>query len=152
MKLLTTGATQLDGPERLLTTRETVLENKRTSLGGATNNRNNSAGGTSKVVYYMRISAGGAREVGNKRRNNARKARDFDNMINSIAGAIDAGNNRRNSIVAMGITFFISLYSGKPNEALDALRYMRFCEQVSCQTVHGQPQDWTGCASRLAPK
>ena len=149
MKLLTTGATQLDGPGRLLTTRETVLEDKRTCLGGA----NNSAGGTRKVVYYMGISAGGAREVGNKRRNNARKARNFDNMINSIAGAIDAGNNRRNSIgVAMGIAFFISLYNGKPNEALDALRYMRFCEQVSCQTVHGQPQDWKGCASRLAPK
>ena len=44
-------------------------------------------------------------------------------MNNSIAGANDAVN--------------ISLYNGTPNEALNALRYMRFCEQVSCQTVHG---------------
>ena len=45
-------------------------------------------------------------------------------------------NNRSNSIgVAMGIVFFVSLYNGKPNEFLDALRYVRFCEQVSCQTV-----------------
>ena len=51
-----------------------------------------------------------------------------------------------------GYFFVVSLYNGKPNEALDALRYMRFCEQVSCQTVHGQPQDWTGCASRLVPE
>ena len=45
--------------------------------------------------------------------------------------------------------FFVSLYNGKRNETLDALCYMRFCEKVSCQTVHGQPQDWKGCASRL---
>ena len=32
-----------------------------------------------------------------------------------------------------GLFFFVSLYNGKPNEALDALRYMRFCEQVSCR-------------------
>ena len=51
-----------------------------------------------------------------------------------------------------GLCFFVSLYNGKPNEALDALRYMRFCEQVNCQTVHGQPQDWKGWASRLVPK
>ena len=31
---------------------------------------------------------------------------------------------------------------------------MRFCEKVSCQTVglHGQPQDWKCCASRLVPE
>ena len=46
-------------------------------------------------------------------------------MNNSITGANDAVNNRSNSIgVAMGIVFFVSLYNGKPNEALDALRYM----------------------------
>ena len=53
---------------------------------------------------------------------------------------------------AHGDCFFISLYNGKPNEALDALRHMRFCEQVSCQTAHGQPQDWKGLASRLVPE
>ena len=48
---------------------------------------------------------------------------------------------------------FFSLYNGKPNEALDAFRYRRFCEKVSCQrqTVHGQPQDLS-CASRLVPE
>ena len=51
-----------------------------------------------------------------------------------------------------GLFFFVSLYIGKANEALDALCYMQFCEQVSCQTVHGQPQDWRGCASRLVPE
>ena len=71
-------------------------------------------------------------------------------MNNSIAGANDAVNNRSNSIrVAMGIVFFVSLYNRKLNEALDALRYMRFSEQVSCQTVHGQPQDWKSCVRRL---
>ena len=68
-------------------------------------------------------------------------------MNNSIAGANDVGNNTRNSIgVAMGNVFF-SLYNGMQNEALDPLRYLRFCEQVGCQTVHCQPQDWKGCAS-----
>ena len=47
-----------------------------------------------------------------------------------------------------GLFVFVYLYNGKPNEALDALRYMRFCEKVS-QIVHGQPQDWKGWASRL---
>ena len=71
-------------------------------------------------------------------------------MNNSIAGANDAVNSRRNSIgVAMGIVFFCSFYNAKSD---DALRYMRFCEEVSCQTVNGQPQDWKGCASRLVPK
>ena len=46
----------------------------------------------------------------------------------------------------------VLLYNGKPNEALDALRYIRFCKKVSCQTLHGQPQDWKGCASRLVPE
>ena len=53
---------------------------------------------------------------------------------------------------AHGDCFFISLYNGKPNEALGALRYMRFCEQVSCQIAHGQPQDWKGWASKLVPE
>ena len=38
----------MDGPGRLLTTRETVMEDKRNSPGGvieAVNNRSNSAGG-----------------------------------------------------------------------------------------------------------
>ena len=48
--------------------------------------------------------------------------------------------------------FCFFLYNGKPNESLNALRYMLFCEKVSCQTVHGQPQDWKGCASRLVPE
>ena len=34
----------------------------------------------------------------------------------------------------------VSLYNGKPAEALDALHYMPSYEKVSCQTVHGQPQ------------
>ena len=75
-------------------------------------------------------------------------------MNSSIAGTNDAVINRSSSIgVARGIAvFFVSLYDGKPNKALDALRYMRFCEKVSCQTVHGQHQDWKGCASRLLPE
>ena len=55
----------LEGPERLLTTGATVLE------GPAFKNRSNSAGGTREVVHNMRISAGVAREVGNRRRNSA---------------------------------------------------------------------------------
>ena len=103
----------MDGPGRLLTARETVLEDKRIRPGGASeavNNRNNSAVGTREFVYNMRISAGGAREVGNRRRNSACEARDFGNMNNSIAGANDAVNNRSNNIgVAMGIVFFLFL-------------------------------------------
>ena len=58
----------------------------------------------------MRISAGGAREVGNRRRNSAWEASDFGNMNNSIAGANDAINNRSNSIgLAMGIVLFLFL-------------------------------------------
>ena len=74
-------------------------------------------------------------------------------MNNSIAGANDAVNNRSNSI-GVATFFFVSPYNGKPNEARNALRYMRFCEQVSCQTVHGQPQDCDrkDCASRLVPE
>ena len=64
MKLLTTGATQLDGPGRLLKTRETVLEDKRNSPGGAIvrllTTGATGAGCTREVVYNMRISAGGA--------------------------------------------------------------------------------------------
>ena len=61
----------MDVPGRLLTTRETVLEdnNRNNSAGGsreAVNSRSNSAGGNREVVYNMRISPGGAREVGNR--------------------------------------------------------------------------------------
>ena len=116
-----TRETILDGPMRLLTTGATVLE-----LPG-------------RYFYNMSISAGGAREAANIRRNSAWEARDFDNMNNSVAGANDAVNNRRNSIgVATGIVFvlFVSPYNGKPNKVLNALRYMRFCEQGSYQTVY----------------
>ena len=51
-----------------------------------------------------------------------------------------------------GLFVFVSLYDGKPNEALDALRYMQLCKKVNCQTVHGQPQDRKGCGSRLVPE
>ena len=46
-------------------------------------------------------------------------------MKNSIAGANDAVNNKSNSI-GVAMVFFVSLYNGKPNEALDALRYMLY--------------------------
>ena len=52
-------------------------------------------------------------------------------MNNSIAGANDAVKNTSSSIgVAKEIVLFFSLYNGKPNEALDPLRYLRFCEQA----------------------
>ena len=53
----------MDGPERLLTARETVLEDKRNSHGGANeavNNRNNRAGGTGEAVNSRSNSTGGA--------------------------------------------------------------------------------------------
>ena len=59
----------MDGPGRLLTTRETLSEDKRNSPGGASEAVNNSAGCNMEVVYNMRISDGGAREVGNRKRN-----------------------------------------------------------------------------------
>ena len=69
-------------------------------------------------------------------------------MNNSIAGANDAVNNRSNSIgVAMGIVFFCF------ESQMKVLMHSAICcEHVSCQTVHGQPQDWKGCASRLVPE
>ena len=52
MRLLTTETTVLEVPERLITTGATVLERL-------------------EFVNNMRISAGGAREVGNRRGNSA---------------------------------------------------------------------------------
>ena len=52
------------GNKRLLTTRETVLEDKRNSPGGASeavNNRNNSAGVTREAVDNRNNSARGAK-------------------------------------------------------------------------------------------
>ena len=71
-------------------------------------------------------------------------------MNKSIAGANDAVNNRKNSIgVDIGIVILFLSIMESQMKLFDALRYMRFCEQVSCQAVHGQPQDWKVCASRL---
>ena len=73
-------------------------------------------------------------------------------MHNSIARANDAVTTGTTVLEWPWGLFFVSLCHGKPNKALHALRYMRVCEQVSCQTVHGQPQDYKGCASRLVPE
>ena len=114
VRLLTTTTTVLKVPERLLTAGATVPEGQRRCL----QHENQCWGG------------GGAREVGNRRRS-AWEARDFDNMNKSIVRDNDAVNNRSNSIgVAMGIVFLVSLYIEKANKALDALRYMQFCEQA----------------------
>ena len=141
-RLLTTGTTMLEGPNRLLTTEAIALEDKSNSPGGASeavNNNDNSAGGTREAVNNRSNSAGGARETVNNRSNSAGGTREVVyNMRISAGGAREV--------------FFVSLYDGKPKEALDALLHMRFCEQVRCQTVHGQPQDWKVCASRLVPE
>ena len=132
----------------MLTTRETVLEDKRNSPGGASeavNNKKNSAGGTREAVNSRSNSAGGGggTEALSHRRNSARGAREaFNNRSNSAGGTREVVYNMR--ISAGG--------AREPNKALDALRYMWFCEQVSCQTVYGQPQDSKGCASRLVPE
>ena len=126
------------------------------SAGGAikaVNNRRNSAGGTRKIFYNIRISAGGAKEVG--------KRGTVHEKPGSLTIVTTVLQESMNSQLTTGATilkwrrefvFFVSLYNGKPNEDLDALRYMRLCEKVGCQTVHGQPQDWKGCASRLVPE
>ena len=50
---------------------------------------------------------------------------------------------RSNGIgLARGIVFFIFLYNGKPNEALDALRYMRFCAKVRLESRF-VPEEWS---------
>ena len=100
----------------------------------------------------MRISAGGSREAGNRRRTVLGKPGALITRATVCQGPMMLLTTGETVLEWRWGLFFVSIHSGKPKETLDVLHYMRFCEQVSCQTVHGQPQDWKGCASRFVPE